>query len=48
LGTTNADGTAGFGTVSLGALAVNSLLVGTRAETVALGSLADFNAGLSA
>jgi hypothetical protein len=48
LGTTNADGTAGFGTVSLGALAVNSLLVGTRAETVALGNLADFNAGLSA
>jgi hypothetical protein len=48
LGTTNADGTAGFGTVSLGALAVNSLLVGTRAETLPLGDLADFNAGLSA
>ena len=48
LGTTSADGTAGFGTVSLGALAVNSLLVGTRAETLPLGDLADFNAGLSA
>ena len=48
LGTTDADGTSGFGTVSLGALAVNSLLVGTRAETLPLGDLADFNAGLSA
>ncbi len=48
VGTTSADGSANFGTVTLGALAVNSLLVGTRTQTQALGDLADFNAGLSA
>lgn len=48
IGTTSADGSSNFGTVSLGALAVNSLLVGTRASTQALGDLADFNAGLTA
>ena len=48
VGTTSADGASNFGTVSLGALAVNSLLVGTRASTQALGDLADFNAGLNA
>lgn len=48
VGTTAADGSGNFGTVSLGALAVNSLLIGTRAATQALGDLADFNAGLIA
>lgn len=48
VGTTSADGAGNFGTVSLGALAVNSLLVGTRASTQALGDYADFNAGLNA
>ena len=48
VGATVENGSGGFGTVSLGALAVNSLLVGTRASTQALGDLADFNAGLSA
>ena len=49
VGTTSATGgTASFGAVTLGALAVNSLLVGTRDATQALGDLADFNAGLIA
>jgi len=35
-------------TVALGSLAINSLLIGTRAATEALGDYADFTAGLSA
>jgi hypothetical protein len=49
LGLTNGTGDAvSLGNVSLGALAVNSILIGTRASTQVLGDLADFNAGLSA
>jgi hypothetical protein len=49
LGLTSGTGAAvSLGNVSLGALAINSLLIGTRASTQALGDLADFNAGLSA
>ena len=36
-----------LGNVSLGGLAVNSLLIGTRANTQALGDMADFTAGLN-
>jgi hypothetical protein len=48
-GTTSADGSGtNVDTVSLGKIAVNDVLIGTRASTQALGDLADFNAGLSA
>lgn len=48
-GTTSANGSgANVDTVSLGKIAVNDVLIGTRASTQALGDLADFNAGLAA
>ena len=48
LGLTSGTGDAvSLGNVSLGALAVNSVLIGTRASTQALGDLADFTAGLA-
>tara|TARA_Y100000287_G_C14106616_1_gene297894 strand:+ start:161 stop:721 length:561 start_codon:yes stop_codon:yes gene_type:complete len=48
-GTTSATGAgANVDPVSLGKIAVNGVLIGTRASTQALGDLADFNAGLSA
>ena len=49
VGLTDGTGDAvSLGNVSLGALAVNSLLIGTRASTQALGDYADFTAGLNA
>ena len=49
VGLTSGTGDAvSLGNVSLGALAVNSLLIGTRASTQALGDYADFTAGLNA
>lgn len=49
LGLTAGTGSAvSLGNVSLGALAINSLLIGTRASTEALGDYADFTAGLIA
>lgn len=49
VGLTNGTGDAvSLGNVSLGALAVNSLLIGTRAATQPLGDYADFTAGLNA
>lgn len=49
LGLTSGTGDAvSLGNVSLGALAINSLLIGTRASTQVLGDYADFTAGLSA
>jgi hypothetical protein len=47
-GTTSATGAgANVDTVSLGKIAVNDVLIGTRSSTQPLGDLADFNAGLS-
>jgi len=49
IGLTDGTGDAvSLGNVSLGKLAVNSLLIGTRAATQPLGDYADFTAGLNA
>lgn len=49
VGLTDGTGSAvSLGSVSLGALAVNSLLIGTRAATQELGDYTDFTTGLNA
>jgi hypothetical protein len=48
LGVTSGTGAAvSLGAVSLGTIAINKVLIGTRAQTASLGDLADFQAGLT-